>query len=175
MDIRRLMAKPRAWGTVIEALSERLERTDIRPDVVAGVAVGGVPHSSAVAYRAGLPACFVRKQAKEYGRNRAVEGADVNGRRVALVEDAVTTGGSSLKAVAALRESGAEVTVCLAVAGYGFSDSFDAFSQAGVELQLLVPFLDLLDAAADFGGFPREALDDARRWWADPQAWKPVS
>lgn len=175
MDIRRLIAVPGAWGTVIEALGERLDRSHFPPQVVAGVAVGGVPHSSAVAYRAGLPCCFVRKQAKSYGRGQAVEGAEVNGRRVALVEDAVTTGGSSLRAVAALREAGAEVTLCLAVAGYGFSATFDAFAEAGVELQLLVPFLELLDAAADVGEFRREALEEARRWWADPLAWEPVS
>lgn len=174
MDIRRLIAVPRAWEVVIEALSARLTARDLKPDVVAGVAVGGVPHSSAVAYRAGLPCCFVRKQAKGYGRGRAVEGADVSGRRVALVEDAVTTGGSSLRAVAALREAGAEVTACLAVAGYGFGETFSAFARAGVEFSLLVPFLDLLDAAADRGGFPPRALEEARRWWADPRDWKTV-
>ena len=175
MDIRRLIAVPRAWEVVIEALSARLTGADLQPQVVAGVAVGGVPHSSAVAYRAGLPCSFVRKQAKQYGRGRAVEGAEVSGRRVALVEDAVTTGGSSLAAVAALREAGAEVTVCLAVAGYGFDETFAAFARAGVEFSLLVPFLDLLDVAADRGGFSEQALEEARRWWTNPRAWKPRS
>ena len=175
MDIRRLIAAPHAWEVVIEALSARLTGVDVQPQVVAGVAVGGVPHSSAVAYRTGLPCCFVRKQAKQYGRGRAVEGAEVSGRRVALVEDAVTTGGSSLRAVAALREAGAEVAVCLAVAGYGFDETFSAFARAGVEFSLLVPFLDLLDVAAGRGDCSMEALEEARRWWANPQDWKPRS
>jgi len=173
MDIRRLIASPRAWVTVIDGLMQRLEEGPA-PEVVAGVAVGGVPHSAALAYAAGLPCCFVRKEAKGYGRGLAVEGAEVRGRRVALVEDAVTTGGSSLKAVKALRQAGAEVTVCLAVAGYGFSDTHHAFAGAGVEFSLLVPFLDLLDTAAGREGFPPEAVDEARRWWADPRAWEPA-
>lgn len=173
MDVRRLTAAPRAWKTVVAGLSERLTGHGTAPDVVAGVAVGGVPHSAAVAYSAGLPSCFVRKRAKGYGRGRAVEGAPVRGRRVALVEDAVTTGGSSLKAVEALREAGAEVTVCLAVAGYGFGETFAAFEEAGVKFSLLVPFLGLLEAASDRDDFSPQALEEARRWWSDPRRWAP--
>ena len=174
MDIRRLLASPPAWKTVIDGLLERLVVHGSAPEVVAGVAVGGVPHSAAVAYAANLPSCFVRKQAKEYGRGRAVEGAEVRGRRVALVEDAVTTGGSSLQAVGALRQAGAEVTICLAVAGYGFRDTFSAFRKAGVEFSLLVPFLELLDAASGREDFLPQALDEARRWWAEPRGWGSV-
>lgn len=174
MDIRRLMASPPAWKTVIDGLLDRLVAHDSAPEVVAGVAVGGVPHSAAVAYAANLPSCFVRKQAKEYGRGRAVEGAEVRGRRVALVEDAVTTGGSSLQAVGALRQAGAEVTICLAVAGYGFRDTFSAFRKEGVVFSLLVPFLELLDAASGREEFLPQALDEARRWWADPRGWGSV-
>ena len=73
--------------------------------VIAGVESAGIPHSSALAYTAGLPSVFVRKEAKGHGRGRRIEGGDVSGRRTILVEDMVTTGGSSLSAVAALREA----------------------------------------------------------------------
>ena len=173
MDIRRLTASPRAWKTVIDGLLERLEGGGSVPEVVAGVAVGGVSHSAALAYAAGLPSCFVRKRAKGHGRGRRVEGANVRGRRVTLVEDAVTTGGSCLQAVRALREAGGEVTVCLAVAGYGFDETYAAFREAGVEFSLLVPFPELLDAAAGRERFSPEAVREARRWWAEPRAWEP--
>lgn len=173
MDIRRLMASPPAWRTVIDHLAGRLVEARPAAEAVAGVAVGAVPHSAALAYATGLPSCFVRKQAKGYGRGRAVEGAEVSGRRVTLVEDAVTTGGSSLEAVAALRRAGAEVTLCLAVAGYGFPDTFAAFDEAGVELSLLVPFPELLEAASVREEFTPRALDEARRWWSDPHRWAP--
>lgn len=173
MDIRRLIGVPSAWRTVIEGLGERLGALGEEAEVVAGVASGGIPHSAAVAYAAGLPSCFVRKEAKGHGRGRAVEGADVGGRRVVLVEDVVTTGGSSLEAAGALREAGGEVILCLSVAGYGFADTFAAFGQAGVELSLLVPFVDLLEAASRRGEASSQALEEARRWWSDPHRWTP--
>ncbi len=173
MDIRRLIGDPSAWRTVAEGLGETLRELGPAPEVVAGVAAGGIPHSSAVAYAAGLPACFVRKEAKLHGRGRAVEGADVRGRRVVLVEDVVTTGGSSLDAVRALRGAGGEVTVCLAVAGYGFAETFAAFARMGVELLLLVPFLELLEAASQRGDISDVVLSQARRWWSDPHRWEP--
>ena len=172
MDIRRLIGIPSAWRTVIEGLGERVGAME-GVEVVAGVAAGGIPHSAAVAYAAGLPSCFVRKEAKGHGRGRAVEGADVRGRRVVLVEDVVTTGGSSLEAAGALREAGGEVTVCLSVAGYGFAETFAAFGEAGVELSLLVPFMDLLAAASRRGEASVRALEEARRWWSDPHRWAP--
>ncbi len=174
MDIRRLIGVPSAWRMVIEGLGERLGILGGEVEVVAGVAAGGIPHSSAAAYAAGLPSCFVRKEAKEHGRGRAVEGADVRGRQVVLVEDVVTTGGSSLEAAEALREAGGEVTVCLSVAGYGFAETFVAFAKAGVELSLLVPFMDLLAAASRREEeFSPQGLAEARRWWSDPHRWEP--
>lgn len=173
MDIRRLIGVPSAWRTVIEGLGERIGALDGGVEVVAGVAAGGIPHSAAVAYEAGLPSCFVRKEAKGHGRGRAVEGADVRGRRVVLVEDVVTTGGSSLEAAGALREAGGEVTMCLSVAGYGFDETFTAFGEAGVELSLLVPFMDLLTAASRREEASLRALEEARRWWRDPHRWSP--
>ena len=80
----------------------------------AGVESAGIPHSSALAFSTGLPSVFVRKAAKGHGLGRRIEGGDVEGRRVILVEDMVTTGGSSLSAVEALRAAGAEVADCLA-------------------------------------------------------------
>ena len=173
MDIRRLIGIPSAWRTVIEGLGERIEAMDGGVEVVAGVAAGGIPHSAAVAFAAGLPSCFVRKAAKGHGRGRAVEGADVRGRRVALLEDVVTTGGSSLEAAGILREAGGEVTVCLSVAGYGFAETFAAFDEAGVELSLLVPFMDLLAAASRREEASPGVLEEARRWWSDPHHWAP--
>ena len=173
MDIRRLIGDPSAWRTVIEGLGESLRESGGAPEVVAGVAAGGIPHSSTVAYAAGLPSCFVRKEAKRHGRGRAVEGADVRGRRVVLVEDVVTTGGSSLDAVRALREAGGEVRVCLAVAGYGFAETFSAFMEVGVELLLLVPFSELLETASERGDVSPQVVAEARRWWSDPHRWKP--
>ena len=194
MDTRRLLAVPKLWSEVIDVLTETAcslalesdaesggkaqsdrqagaEGSEIEAEVVAGVAVGGIPHSTAVALRAGLPSCFVRKQAKEHGRGKAIEGADVEGRKVVLVEDVITTGGSSLDAVASLQEAGAEVVGCVAIAGYDLDGASDKFAESGVPLYLLAPFPTVLEVAEASGSFPQEAIDEARRWHQDPHGW----
>ena len=179
MDTRRLLAVPELWSAVIVELTkvacgpedDATGSADNSAEIVAGVAVGGIPHSTAVALRAGLPSCFVRKQAKEHGRGKAIEGADVEGRKVVLVEDVITTGGSSLDAVMSLQDAGAEVVGCVAIAGYDLDGASDKFAEAGVPLCLLVPFPAMLEAAEASGSFPQNAIDEARRWHQDPHGW----
>ena len=175
MDTRRLLAEPKLWQEVIEVLTEAACGSTIevqgKAEVVAGVAVGGIPHSTAVALRAGLTSCFVRKQAKEHGRGKTIEGAEVNGRKVVLVEDVITTGGSSLDAIASLKEAGAEVVGCVAIAGYDLDGASDKFAESGVPLYLLAPFPTVLEVAEASGSFPQEAIDETRRWHHDPHGW----
>ena len=113
VDNRRLISQPGPWRVVIEAFRARLGTGPGAPELIAGVESAGIPHSSALAFAAGLPSVFVRKAAKEHGLGRRIEGGAVDGRRVVLVEDMVTTGSSSLSAVAALRDGGASVSRCL--------------------------------------------------------------
>ena len=179
MDTRRLLAAPELWSVVIEELTKAAcgldggatGSADNGAKIVAGVAVGGIPHSTAVALRAGLPSCFVRKQAKEHGRGKAIEGAEVEGRKVVLVEDVITTGGSSLDAVASLQEARAEVVGCVAIAGYDLDGASDKFAEAGVPLRLLAPFPAVLEAAQASCCFPQGAIDEARRWHQYPHGW----
>ena len=179
MDTRRLLATPELWSAVIVELAKAACGQDggaagsagSGAEIVAGVAVGGIPHSTAVALRARLPSCFVRKQAKEHGRGKAIEGAEVEGRKVVLVEDVITTGGSSLDAVMSLKEAGAEVVGCVAIAGYDLDGASDKFAEADVPLRLLAPFPAVLEAAQASGCFPQEAIDEARRWHQYPHGW----
>lgn len=179
MDTRRLLAAPDLWSAVIEELTKAAGGPEggaacvagSGVEIIAGVAVGGIPHSTAVALRAGLPSCFVRKQAKEHGRGKAIEGADVERRKVVLVEDVITTGGSSLDAVMSLKEARAEVVGCVAIAGYDLDGASDKFAEAGVSLRLLAPFSAVLAAAEVSGCFSQDAVDEARRWHQDPHNW----
>ncbi|KAK3606821.1 hypothetical protein CHS0354_018415 [Potamilus streckersoni] len=93
VDNRRLPFYPDCWRPVIRAFSEYARALSPLPDVIAGVAVGGVPHSATVGYITGIPSVFVRKESKGYGKDQLVEGGDVRGLRVLLTEDLITTGG----------------------------------------------------------------------------------
>jgi orotate phosphoribosyltransferase len=187
VDNRRLISQPRPWHTVIEAFeAELLEgallegellegaASDARDDlVIAGVESAGIPHSSALAFATGRPSVFVRKAAKEHGLGRRVEGGEVAGRSVVLVEDMVTTGGSSLAAVEALREAGASVSGCLAIITYGFGEAVAAFADAGVQLRVLTTFEDVIREALAARRIGESSAALVRSWLADPHDWRP--
>jgi orotate phosphoribosyltransferase len=173
VDNRRLISQPGPWRVVIEALVAALGADADPAQVVAGVESSGIPHSSAVGFAAGLPTVFVRKDAREHGLARRIEGGDVAGRRVILVEDMVTTGGSSLAAVQALRDVGAITERCLAIISYGFAEALQAFEEAGVELGVLTRFETVLDEGVSSGVLSTAAAHEVRAWLADPHGWSP--
>ncbi|MGB1289360.1 MAG: orotate phosphoribosyltransferase, partial [Aggregatilineales bacterium] len=164
VDNRRLPFYPQAWQTVITAFSAQVQTLNVTPDVIAGVAVGGVPHSSALAYQIAQPSVFIRKAAKEHGKQQRVEGGDVMDKNVLLVEDLITTGGSSLSGVMALRESGAMVTDVLAIVSYGFDEAVQAFAEAAVNLHTLTNFTVILEEALTMQKFTPETLAIIQDW-----------
>jgi orotate phosphoribosyltransferase len=171
IDNRQLIYHPAAWHSIIAAFSSLIDARRLKYDLIAGVAVGGVPHSSALAFTLGSPSVFVRKESKGHGRSQRIEGGDVAGRRVMLVEDLVTTGGSSLAAVAALREAGAQVTDALAIVSYGLQEAASAFAHAEVALHTLTDIETLLELAHERGRLTLEQVAVIRRWLANPYAW----
>jgi orotate phosphoribosyltransferase len=140
---------------------------------VAGVESAGIPHSSAVAFATGLRSVFVRKEAKDHGLARRIEGGEVAGLRTVLVEDMVTTGGSSLSAVAALRAAGATVEACLAIITYGFPEALKAFDEASVGLTVLTTFETVVVEAVSSGRLDERGAGIVRAWLADPHGWTP--
>ena len=115
-------------------------------EVLAGLELGGVPLATALSLRSGLPVAFVRKQAKTYGTARLAEGASIEGRRVVVVEDVITTGGQVLESVAALRQQGAQIDTVLCVIDRS-GDGGAALGASGLALRALLTRAEL-DAAA---------------------------
>lgn len=169
VDNRRIPFWPEQWRIVLDGFAQAAQELDF--DVVAGIAVGGVPHSSALAYILGKPSVFVRPEAKGHGTRSQIEGGDVAGRRVLLVEDLVTTGGSSLGGVEALRAAGAVVTDCLAIVSYGFAEAAEAFATAGVSLTPLARFDVLREEAGRLGKLTPAQIALVADWQADPHGW----
>jgi orotate phosphoribosyltransferase len=171
VDNRRLPFWPEQWRIVIEGLQALIAARTISYDVIAGIAAGGIPHSAALAYTLKKPSVFVRKEAKEHGTRGQIEGGDVAQQRVLLVEDMVTTGGSSLASVEALRASGAIVNDCLCITSYGFAEATQAFEAAGVRLHPLAPFNVIVLEASHRGLFDADALALIEAWMRDPHHW----
>jgi len=164
VDNRRLPYEPQAWHTIIDALRSLISARNLAFDVIAGIETGGIPHSAALAYATNAPSVFVRKQPKEHGTKRRVEGGDVVGKRVLLIEDTITTGGSSLSGVEALQEEGAQVVACLAIFSYGFPQAAAAFAKVNVPLLPLASLTELLEAARQTGYFTSEAIALIENW-----------
>ncbi len=173
VDNRALSYHPVAWHSVIKGFQELIDSRRLDYDLIAGVAMGGVPHSSALAYVSGNPSVFIRKESKGHGKGKRIEGGTVAGRRVLLLEDLVTTGGSSLSAVNALRQAGADVTDVLAIISYGFHEAMEAFKWADLNLHTLTDFEILLEIAQERDIFATEQAKLIRSWFDDPYNWEP--
>jgi len=164
VDNRRLPYAPEAWHSVIAGFEAAVSEHQLSFDVIAGIETGGIPHSAALAYSMRRPSVFVRKQAKDHGMKRRVEGGNVTGKRVLLIEDTITTGGSSLSGIEALREEGAQVAACLAIFSYDFPQAVAAFEQAAVPLIALATLSDVLDAARSSAYLSSEAVAAVEDW-----------
>ncbi|MEO8608382.1 MAG: orotate phosphoribosyltransferase [Chloroflexota bacterium] len=171
IDNRRLPFHAGQWHIVVEGFRALIEHEGLPYDVIAGVAVGGVPHSSALAYLLNAPSVFIRKEAKEHGTKKLVEGGDVSGKRVLLVEDLVTTGGSSLNAVNALREEGGDVKDMTAIVSYGFDEARQAFAEADVQLHTLTDFSAIAQVVREKAILGEAAMSMVQDWFGDPHGW----
>lgn len=171
VDNRRIPFHPPQWRIVIEGFDSYIKTTGLHYDIIAGVAVGGIPHSAALAYLTGKPSLFIRKEAKEHGTQKRVEGGDATGKKVLLVEDMVTTGGSSLDAVRVLRDEGAEVTDVIAIVSYEFMEAETAFAAANVRLHTLTNFRHILASASQENRLGTKEISSVEDWLKDPHGW----
>lgn len=170
-DNRRFPFWPEQWAKVIRCFEALIAEREIPVDVVAGVEAAGIPHSAALGFSMRMPSVFIRKELKEHGTKKRVEGGDVTGRRVVLVEDLVTTGSSSIAAIEALHSQGAVVCDCLAIISYNFPESVDLFKRAGVRLHTATTFQAVLESALE-----RKMIDEADAavvldWLQEPRSW----
>jgi orotate phosphoribosyltransferase len=163
---------PLAWRTVIRGFKDLIETNEIPFDVLAGIETAGIPHCSALGYLLKRPSVFCRKHAKEHGTKKMIEGGEVSQKRVVLVEDLVTTGGSSLAGVAALRDSGAAVTDCLVIVSYGFEEAEKSFKDANVSLHALTTFPVILEQALQLRRIDAVQQQVVLEWIDDPWNWR---
>lgn len=138
---------------------------------VAGVATGGIPQGVLVADLLGLPFLYIRSKAKDHGMGNQIEGRLPEGAKAVVIEDLISTGGSSLKAVEALRAVGAEVVGMVAAYTYGFPIAEEAFREADVELVTLTDYEHVVAEALATGYIKAEDTELLAQWRKDPANW----
>ncbi|MGP1553632.1 MAG: orotate phosphoribosyltransferase [Prevotella intermedia] len=139
---------------------------------VAGVATGAIAQGVLVAEELAMPYAYVRPKPKDHGMKNQIEGELPEGSKVVVVEDLISTGGSSLKAVAALREAGFEVVGMVASYTYGFPVAEEAFKEANVQLVTLTDYQSVVEKALETGYINKEDVPMLDEWRKDPANWK---
>lgn len=171
-DNRVLLSYPMMRNYVREHFAKQIEEQYGKPDVIAAVATGAIGIGMLVAEYLSLPFAYVRPEPKGHGRQNQIEGNLEEGQTVVVIEDLISTGKSSLNAVKALKEAGANVKGMFAIFTYGFDVSGKAFEEAGIELQTLSDYETLLEVAQNTNYINTREAEILRKWREDPANWK---
>ncbi|MBR4898373.1 MAG: orotate phosphoribosyltransferase [Prevotella sp.] len=171
-DNRKTLSFPRLRSFVKLELCHLIQEAFPEAEAVAGVATGAIAQGALVAEELGLPFCYVRSKAKDHGMQNLIEGEVARGAKVVVVEDLISTGGSSLKAVEALREAGVEVIGMVASYTYGFPVAEEAFRQAGVRLLTLTDYEAVVEQAVATGYIKEEDKAVLAEWRQSPSTWQ---
>ena len=169
-DNRVLLSYPAIRTEIIQALGGVAGAIE-GVQGVAGVATAGIPHGALLADRLRLPFIYIRSSAKEHGRRNRIEGRVTPGHRYLVVEDLISTGGSSLEAVEALRSAGGKAAATVAIFTYGFPVAQRAFGRADVPLHTLSDYATLLEEARASGSISAADAAALADWRQDPRAW----
>jgi orotate phosphoribosyltransferase len=172
-DNRLLLGSPDNRKLVSEGLAELCE--GMNPNLISGCATAGIAPALGLADLLSLPFGYVRSKAKEHGRKQLIEGTAAEGKKVIVVEDLISTGGSSLKVVEILREAKAEVLTCISIFSYGFSKASDAFEQANCPTASILSLDQLLEAAHEIGAVGQGEIESIKLWQQKPFEWGEIN
>lgn len=171
-DNRLALSYPEIRTYIKENLAQAIHHNFPEVECIAGVATAGIPQGAMVADFMGLPFVYVRPKPKEHGMGNLIEGKIEKGKKVVLIEDLISTGGSSLKAAQAMKEAGCNVIGMVAIFTYGFETATKNFSEAGVPLVCLSDFNHMLNEAIEQKYLDRDQLVYVKSWRLDPANWK---
>lgn len=173
-DNRKTLSYPEIRSFIKIELSRVILEQFGDADVVAGVATGAIAQGALVAEALGLPYVYVRSTPKDHGLENLIEGNLNPGKKVVVVEDLISTGGSSLKAVEAVRAAGCEVVGMVAMFTYGFPVAEENFRKADVKLVTLSNYNAMLETALDTNYIKESDIETLKEWRKDPANWTPV-
>src|SRR5690625_4642138 len=148
-DNRLTMSYPKVRKNIVQSFVQRVEKLPYQPDVIAGCATAGIPHAAWLADALNLPMVYVRSDHKSHGKQNKIEGHFNKGDRILVVEDLISTGGSSIDTALALREAGAQVTDVFAIFSYGLQRAAENFKQANLEVQTITSFAEIVQMLQD--------------------------
>jgi orotate phosphoribosyltransferase len=171
-DNRKTLGFPEIRNKIKDSFVKVIQENYLSTEAIAGVATGAIAQGALVADALGLPFMYVRSEAKSHGLENLIEGHYLKGQKVLVIEDLISTGGSSLKAVRSLREAGCEVTGMAAIFTYGFAKAEEAFSEANCPLITLSNYEALIELAVETGYISEAQVETLKEWRRSPENWK---
>ncbi|MBQ1835870.1 MAG: orotate phosphoribosyltransferase [Paludibacteraceae bacterium] len=170
-DNRKTLSFPEIRTLVRDEFVKTVKAKYPQAEVIAGVATGAIAQGALVAQELGLPFIYVRSSPKDHGLGNLIEGDLKAGQKVVVIEDLISTGGSSLKAAEAVRAAGAEVLGMVAIFTYGFPVSENAFKEHKVELTTLSNYNAMIETAVATGYVKEEQVETLKEWRKSPDTW----
>jgi orotate phosphoribosyltransferase len=171
-DNRKTLSYPGIRTYIRQEFTKQITEEFGKPDVIAGVATGGIAQGALVAEELGIPFIYVRSSSKGHGMQNKIEGHLESGQSVVVIEDLISTGMSSLDAVDALREAGAEIKGMAAIFTYGFDIALKNFEEKKVKLITLTGYNDLLTQAVKSEYIDEKDVKSLQDWRTSPDTWK---
>lgn len=176
-DNRRLLAFPQTREMICTAFGALLKAVDFSPDWIAGVATGGIPHGAILADKLRLPFAYIRSESKDHGLKNTIEGlganADFRHKKVLIIEDLISTGGSSIKAVNAVRSANGAAPYCFAIFSYGLDKAISVFDEIRPQctVMTILNYDILLDVAVKTQRITEVQKRTLQDWRSDPFHW----
>jgi orotate phosphoribosyltransferase len=170
-DNRKTLSFPEVRSYIRDSFAKLITELYPLTELVAGVATGAIAHGALAADKLGLPFIYVRSGVKEHGLGNQIEGYFEKGQKVVVIEDLISTGGSSLSAVKALREAGCDVLGMVAIFTYEFKKASDGFVAENCALNTLSNYSVLVDTAVKTGYIGQSEVETLKNWRADPSVW----
>ena len=170
-DNRKTLSFPEVRSFIRDSFADLITELYPQAEMIAGVATGAISHGALAADKLGLPFIYVRSGAKEHGLGNQIEGYYEKGQKVVVVEDLISTGGSSLNAVKALRDAGCEVLGMVAIFTYEFKKASDAFAAENCKLNTLGNYSTLIETAVKTGYITETDVETLKKWRVDPSVW----
>ena len=170
-DNRLLISYAKERKKVIDFFVKTIKHNNLEFDVICGIATAGITWAAWIAEEFGKPMIYVRGKQKDHGKENQIEGKLEKGQKVLVIEDLISTGGSSLKAIESVREAGAEVNDCVAIFTYGMEKTVKGFEDSKCNLITLSDFTTLIGIAAKEDYIKEEDKEKVLEWNKDPSSW----
>jgi orotate phosphoribosyltransferase len=175
-DNRLTLSYPEVRKDIAEGLTNLIREEYPQAEMIAGTATAGIPHAAWVSDLLNLPMCYVRSKPKGHGKGNQIEGKVHEGQKVVVVEDLISTGGSVITAVQALREAGCEVIGVVSIFTYELQKGAEMLEDAGIHAVSLTDYSSLIDVALKKGAIEKKDLEKLIKWRENPanEAWLTV-